>query len=186
VLAYVYNTSGIRLVNVFIPTEFPGLVRTRRGKGACLYFAGNPGLQHRAMGTGNVLKLLKRMLGQTVGDRALFTVTNAPDTLEVFAHTQAGSDRLVVNLVNAVRTAGTPTFGTAKGCPVTFAETETLPDLANIVIRFRDRDDGRAVRRVLWLPEKAELPCRREGCGTVAALKPVGVQAMIAAEYAPE
>jgi len=131
---------------------------------------------------------MRWLINMGVKDRSP-VVVNAPSSVEVFAHKQAGRSHLVVNLVNSLsgsaRTAGSATHHLSSkgyGSPVRFDEWQQMPAIAGISVRFRP-EAGRPVSTVLLGSDQQPLPIVRDGDDVVVTLPPLNVHAMLVAEY---
>jgi len=178
-----------QLVNFFQPTDWPGLVEHALGKGRAFYFASTPGVHYRINGQYNIKAVMRNLLARALG-RAAPVSLEGPETLELFAHTQAGREHLVVNLVNAcsavTRLAGKAGFRSAGGIagPMRFDETESMPRVAEAALRLRPRG-RRTVKRAYRAPDRKRLTLRAEGRDAVVTLRDLGVHTTVVVEYAP-
>ncbi len=176
------------LIFPFEDTGLPALVRRRAGKGTVTYVAGLPGANFRLWGFSAQHRLM-RVLAERAVARAAPVSLEAPATVELFAHTQAGCDHLVVNLVNWVtgvsRSDGSGVGGGPRLTPelMRFDEVEAMPPVTGAVLTFRP-PPGRTIRRVYQAPSRAPLRLARRGRDVRVTLGRFDVHAMVVAEYA--
>ncbi len=187
-LATFFRQMGERtIINAYVSTGHPALLRRQCGKGTVYYFAGLPGMEYRVWGFTSQKRLARDVLAKALGRKSMLAV-DAPETVEVFAHTQEGQDRLVVNLVNWVsgvsRSDGTFTMSRGKVVSngMRFDEAEKMPPAAGVRVCFRPR--GRELpRRVCLGPDGQKLPLRPTPQGVEVEVPVFDVHAMLAAEY---
>ncbi|MBI2438460.1 MAG: hypothetical protein HYV36_06585 [Lentisphaerae bacterium] len=179
------SATNIFALQMF-PTSAPGLIRHAYGRGQCWYFAGKPALQFRYYGQNNVKRLLKTILAQAVGP-VVPVWLEAPDTVELFAHRQKGSNHIVVNLVHAVwgvsRSAGGFINLNGKKGPSRFDEVEQMPRLYEVRLHFPDAG-GQKIGKVYLAPDCKPLRLKRGRNETMVVLRDLGVHVMVVAEYA--
>lgn len=187
VLGSIFTKPALSLVNIFIPTELPGLVRNRFGRGTCYYFASAPGLNYRQFGQSRTRQLMQAVLDTTPGDAPPVGLEGA-ESIELFAHRQKGRGHLVVNLVNCVgslsRTAGRVTVrkGQLLSDGMRFEEIARMPRLSEATLIFRTRD-GALPKQVKLLPEEQPLPMETSGEECRVTLRDIGVHVAVVAEY---
>src|SRR5690606_23975917 len=142
-------------------TKLPALVRRRVGKGSVTYVAGLPGANYRLWGFSSQKRLMRYLVERAIGRAAPVTL-EAPDTVELFSHGQAGREHLVVNLVNWVtgvsRSDGSGAGGSIRveSKLMRFDEVEAMPPVAGAALTFRP-PAGRVIRRVYQAPSRAAL-----------------------------
>ena len=177
------SATDMLALQVF-PTSAPGLIRHAYGRGQCWYFAGKPALQFRCYGQNNVKRLLKTILAQAVGP-VVPVWLEAPDTVELFAHRQKGSNHIVVNLVHAVwgvsRSAGGFINPNGMPGPSRFDEVEQMPRLSAVTLHFPDAG-RRKIRKVYLAPDRKPLRLKRGRNETLVVLRDLGVHTMVVAE----
>lgn len=177
--------SAFFLVGTVFPSDRPGLIHNRYGRGQCWYFAGKPGLQFRYYGQSNVKRFLKSMLRRAVGCNAPVRL-EAPDTVELFAHRQKGEKRLVINLVNCVwgisRSAGGGVISLdGKKGPSRFDDIDAMPRLHEIRLFFKDTGRQK-VKSVCRVPDGKKLAVKKVGDELMVKLTGLDVHAMVVAE----
>jgi len=188
VLGEVYmRPIEVQIINVFVPTDHPGLLENRHGRGRCYYFAGTPGLHYRLVGQDNIRLILSALLDKALG-RTPPASLEGPESLELFAHTQMGRGHLVVSLVHALagtsRSVGAPGYSGCRQAPMRHDEIAEMPRIAQVTLRLRARG-RRPVKRVYRAPDRRPLRVRHEGRDAVVTLRDVGVHTMVVVEYGP-
>lgn len=188
VLGSIFNSSQVPMVSAYVPTGAPALTEYVSGKGRVLYMAGQPGLQYRVLGTENYRLLMDRVLKRVVGQRAPVTV-EAPATVELFAHRQAGKDHLVVNLVQWVpgcsRSAGIFSHAVKTGARsqgLRFEENAKMPPAGDVAVRIKT-PRGKRIKRVYLAPDRKPLKMKRDGNTVAVTVKNLQVHAMVVAEW---
>ncbi len=166
------------------PTDAPGLLRRRLGRGVAWYFAGKPGLQYRIYGQHNMKRLLMQVLRQAAGARVPVRL-EGPESIELFAHRQKGRQRLVVNLVHTLpgvcRSAGAFIAPDGKIRPGRFEEIESMPRVhaATLCVPMAGRRRPPCVTRA---PSGRALPGRMAGGEYRVRLTNLGVHTMVVIE----
>ena len=168
-------------VNMVFETTEPGLLRTRCGKGKVYYAAGLLGVEHFRYGQPTTKRLMAGILKEAIGKKHTVAL-DAPDTVEVFAHTQKAKDHLVVGLVNNVTTVGRSASACHWGGAIRFDQVEEMPPVPEVRIRF-SRFKGRKIKNVYLAPGKRKLPLKTVNGQVSVRLKNLGVYAMVIAEY---
>lgn len=175
-------------VTTAMSTDWPAMVQNTFSGGTSWYLAGIPGERYMTGGL-DQHKTFMMQLVNTATDETQPVLTDAPETVELFAHRQEGRDRLVVNLVNQVsgvsRSDGSVSqkYSEPGGRLVRFDDVETMPVLGDFEVRFRPVD-GRLPQRVYAAPDKeTDLPLTRDGNEAVVTVGRLQVHRMLVAEY---
>ncbi len=152
----------------------PGLVEQRCGRGRAWYCAGGCGRQYYRHGQYNLKQLMMALVQRALGKRAQLEL-DAPESVDMMAHTQAGRPgKMVISLINQMSSI-TRTQGSYQA-----GRKHDMIDKMPVVAEARLTIKAFPVRRVRLLP--AGRPLKLEP-GNILRLRNLEVLTMLAVEF---
>lgn len=180
VLGEIARKESLTMTFFVTPTSYPGLIESRCGKGHVFYAAGNLGQQYSLYGQSNLKHLMAALLEKARGNKGLLRL-EAPESMELLAHRQPDSPaRLIVSMINQFSSV-TRTQGARKDIRK-HDMVDVMPVLSEATLTILP-PAGRQVKRVVSVPDGAELKISSEG---KVKLRDIDVLTMLAVEFDSE